>query len=88
VIALAEAADYDRAVRLVADQPDVRDVEDAGDLLGDDGKELIGRGFARDEGRDLPQGGLFGNFLRPLRNRSAATSMPRRGRPTDDSGVR
>ena len=62
-IAFAEAADYDRAVRLVADQPDVRDVEDAGDLLCDGGKELIGRGFARDEGRDLPQGGLFGDEL-------------------------
>ena len=62
-IALAEAADYDRVVRLVADQPDVRDVEDPGDLLCDDGKELIRRGFARDEGRDLPQGGLFGGEL-------------------------
>ena len=37
----------------------MRDVEDAGDLLGDGGKELIGRGLARDEGRDLSQGGLF-----------------------------
>ena len=63
VIALAEAADDDRAVRLVADQPDVRDVEDPGDLLGDDGKEPIRRGLARDEGRDLPQGGLFGGEL-------------------------
>ena len=41
----------------------MRDVEDAGDLLGDDGKELIRRGLARDEGRDLPQGGLFGGEL-------------------------
>jgi hypothetical protein len=63
VIALAEAADYDRAVLLVADQPDVRDVEDPGDLLCDDGKELIRRGFARDEGRDLPESGLFGGEL-------------------------
>ena len=62
-IALAEAADDDRAFRLVADQPHVRDGEDAGDLLGDGGKELIGRGLARDEGRDLPQGGLFGDEL-------------------------
>ena len=62
-IALAEAADYDRAFRLVADQPDVRDVEDAGDLLGDGGKELIRSGLARDERRDLPQGGLFGDEL-------------------------
>ncbi len=63
MLALAEAADHDRAVRLVADQPHVRDVEDPGDLLCDDGKELIWRGFARDEGRDLPQGGLFGGEL-------------------------
>ena len=41
----------------------MRDVEDAGDLLGDGGKELIGRRLARDEGRDLPQGGLFGDEL-------------------------
>ena len=41
----------------------MRDVEDAGDLLGDGGEELIGRGLARDEGRDLPQGGLFGDEL-------------------------
>jgi len=58
-IALAEAADYDRSFRLVTDQSHVRDVEDAGDLLGDGGKELTRRGLARDEGRDLPQGGLF-----------------------------
>jgi hypothetical protein len=63
VISLAEAADYDRAVRLVADQPDERDIEDAGDLLRDDGKELIRRGFARDESRNLPQGGLFSGEL-------------------------
>jgi hypothetical protein len=63
VIALAEAADHDGAVRLVADQPDVRDIEDPGDLLCDDGKELIRRRFARDEGRDLPEGGLFGGEL-------------------------
>jgi hypothetical protein len=62
-IGLAEAADYDPAFRLVADQPDERDVEDAGDLLRDDGKQLIRRRFARDEGRDLPQGGLFGDEL-------------------------
>ena len=58
-IALAEAADDDRAFRLVADHPHVRDGEDAGDLLGDGGKELIRRGLARDERRDLPQGRLF-----------------------------
>ena len=63
VIAIAEPPDYDRAVRLEADQSDVRDIEDPGDLLCDDGKELIRRGFARDEGRDLPQGGLFGGEL-------------------------
>src|SRR3954469_1217950 len=71
IISPAEAADYDRAVRLVADEPDERYVEDAGDLLGDAGKELIRRGFARDEGRYLPQCGLFGGefpgaFLRAL----------------------
>jgi hypothetical protein len=53
-IPLAEAADDDRAIRLVADQPHVRDGEDVGDLLGDGGKELVRRGLARDEGRDLP----------------------------------
>lgn len=63
VVALAEDTHDDRAVRLVADQPDERDVEDAGDLLCDDGKELIRRGFARDEGRDPPQGRLFGGEL-------------------------
>src|SRR4051794_40913943 len=63
VISLAEAADYEGAVRLVAEQPDEGDIEDAGDLLCDDGKELIRRGFARDEGRDLPQGGLLGGEL-------------------------
>ena len=41
----------------------MRDVEDSGDLLGDGGEELIRRGVARDEGRDLPQGGLFGDEL-------------------------
>ena len=41
----------------------MRDGEDAGDLLGDGGKELVGTGLARDEGRDLPQGGLFGDEL-------------------------
>jgi hypothetical protein len=34
---------------LVAGQPDVRDVEGPGDLLCDDGKELIRGAFARDE---------------------------------------
>jgi hypothetical protein len=37
----------------------VRDIQDPGDLLCDGGKQLIRRGFARDQGRDLPQGGLF-----------------------------
>jgi hypothetical protein len=41
----------------------VRDIEDPGDLLCDDGKELIRRGPARDEGRDLAQGGLFDREL-------------------------
>ena len=41
----------------------MRDIEDPGDLLGDDGKELIRRRFASNEGRDLPQGGLFGDEL-------------------------
>ena len=41
----------------------MRDGEEAGDLLGDGGKELIGCGLARDEGRDLPQGGLLGDKL-------------------------
>jgi hypothetical protein len=80
VIALAEAADYDRAVRLVADQPDVRDIEDPCDLLCDDGKELIRRRFARDECRDLPQGGLFGGelpnaFLRALKPLAAGVDL-------------
>ena len=71
VLALAEAADYDRAVRVVADQPDVWDIDDPGDLLCDDGKELIRRRLARDQGRDLPEVGLFGGelpsaFLRAL----------------------
>ena len=34
-ISLAETADHDRAFRLVANQPDKRDIEDLGDLLGD-----------------------------------------------------
>ena len=63
MIALAEAADHDGAVRLVADQPDVLDIEDPCDLLCHDGKELIWGTFARDEGRDLPEGGLFGGEL-------------------------
>ena len=37
----------------------MRDVEDVGYLLGDGGKELIGRRLARDERRDLPQSSLF-----------------------------
>ena len=45
----------------------MRDGEDAGDLLGDGGKELIGSGLARDEGRDLPQGGLLGDELANVR---------------------
>jgi hypothetical protein len=38
----------------------VRNSEDPGDLLCDDGKEPIWRRLARDKGRDPPQGGLFG----------------------------
>jgi hypothetical protein len=60
-IPLAEAADDDRAFRLVADHPHVRDGEHAGDLLGNGRKELIRRWLARYERRDLPQAGLFGN---------------------------
>src|SRR5262249_60988078 len=63
VIVVAEAADDDRAVRLVTNQPDVWNVEDLGGLLCDDGKELIRRWLVRDEGRDLSQGGLFGGEL-------------------------
>src|SRR5204863_1898088 len=63
VIALAEAAEYDRAVRLVADQPDVRDVEEAGHLLCYDGKEPLRRRLARNEHRDLPQRGLLDREL-------------------------
>jgi len=70
VIALAEAADYDRAVRLVADQPDVRDVEQAGDLLCCDGKELLRRRLARNKHRDLPQRGLLDRALACARFRT------------------
>jgi quinol monooxygenase YgiN len=52
-----------QAFRLEADRPHVRDIEDAGSLLGDGAKELVGPGLARDEGRDLPQGGLFADEL-------------------------
>jgi hypothetical protein len=62
-ISLAETADYDRAFGLEADESHVRDAEEAGDLLGDGGEELIRRGLTRDEGRDLPQGGLFADEL-------------------------
>ena len=63
MIALAEAADYERAVRLVADQPDVRDVEEAGDLLCCDREELLRRRLARNKHRDLPQRGLLDREL-------------------------
>ena len=76
VITLAEAADYKRAVRLEVDQPDVGDIEDPSDLLCDDGEELIRRGFARDEGRDLSQGGLFGGELATAFSARLPTGRP------------
>ena len=58
---LTPAADelHRRAVRLVADQPDERDVDDLRDLRGDDCEELLRRRLVRDEGRNAPQGGLL-----------------------------
>lgn len=59
--ALTPAADefHPRAVRLVADQPDERDVDDARDLLRHNREELLRRRLARDEGRDSAKGGLL-----------------------------
>ena len=51
VVSLAEAADYLRGVRVEADHPHVLDGEDARDLLGDRGEELLRRRLASDEGR-------------------------------------
>ena len=77
--ALTPAADEfrQRAVRLVADQPDERDVDDSRDLLRDSGKELLRRRLARYEGRNPPQGGLLlGELaqmaLGPFRDREIA----------------
>src|SRR5206468_1132290 len=53
IIVFTESADYNRAFTFVADQPHVRDGEDAGDLLSDAGKELIRRGLTCDEEGDF-----------------------------------
>src|SRR4051794_7921828 len=56
IVTFAEAAYHNRSGWLVADEPDQWDVEDARDLLDDDGHEAVGRRLVGDEGCDLPQG--------------------------------